>query len=162
MAVDIGAEAILRATSGTTSGNTYTNKDNPATIADLITSIDIWARSDIAGLIVGSFYTTNGNTLKCRASQAIEGTIIAGSKVTKEVNIAVEIGDYFGCYFASGFIEYDTGGGAGIWWKTGEYLDPADEGEYTFIADRVMSLGGYMELPGGYSRQLQVPRRARA
>lgn len=146
MAVDIGTEAIDRTTEWG-AGRTFINKDTPATVAGTITSIDIWAKAgyDITGLRVGSFYTTNGDTLKCRASQAIEGTITAGSKVTKAVSIAVEIGDYIGCFFSVGFIELSTSGFAGVWQKAGEYIDPDDEAEYTFYSGDAVSLGGYIQ-----------------
>lgn len=145
MAVDIGAEAIDRATY-LSSGMTLVNKTHPATISGSITSIDVWANSDITGLRVGTFYTTNGNTLKCRDSEAIAGTIVAGSKVTKAVSIAVEIGDYIGLFFTIGRVESDTSGYAGRWWISGEYIDPGDEAVYALAANQGFSLGGYIEL----------------
>jgi len=145
MAVDIGAEAINRA-STIVAGLTFINKEHPATIAGLITSVDVWAHEEVAGLIVGTFYTTNGNTLKCRASQAIAGTIPAGSKVTKVVSIAVEVGDYIGAYWTEGILERDITGYAGYWGIEGEYIDPDDEGEYFLIAGDAISFGGY--IPG--------------
>lgn len=144
MAVDIGAEAIGR-DSYTTTYYTRVNKDKPATISGAIKSIDIWAKADITGLRVGSFYLTNGNTLKCRASQAIEGTITAGDVVTKNVSIAVEIGDYIGAYWTVGQLETSSSGFAGAWRVSGEYIDPEDVADYLFSADIAMSLGGYIE-----------------
>jgi len=146
MAVDIGYEAINRA-GGSGEEVTYVAKGSPATIAGVITSIDIWADEDITGLIVGSFYTTNGNTLKCRDSEAIAGTITAGSKVTKVVSIAVEIGDYIGCYFTGGSIERDISGYSDIWAVAAEYIDPDDEAVYSLLSDDAISLGGYIGAP---------------
>ncbi|GAH53060.1 unnamed protein product, partial [marine sediment metagenome] len=125
---------------------TLINKEHPATKAGTITSIDIWASTNITGLIVGTFYTRNGNTLKCRASQAIEGTITAGDLVNKVVSIAAEIGDYIGFYATNGFIEADLAGYAGVWLKVGEYIDPDDEEDYTFSAGIGFSLGGYLSV----------------
>jgi len=143
MAVDIGAEAINRASiQGTDTTNV--NKDHPATIAGTITSIDIWANTDITGLKVGTFYTTNGNTLKCRASATIAGTITAGSKVTKVVSIAVEIGDYIAYFCTGGTIERDTVGYAGLWTAYEDYMTPGDEAVYEFRAGDAVSLGGYI------------------
>lgn len=146
MAVDIGAEAIDRGTY-ITSHWTIIAKTNPAAEAGTITSIEIWARTDITGLRVGTFYTTNGNTLKCRDSEAIAGTITAGSKVTKPVSLAVEIGDYIGCYYTGGTLEVDEYGYPGKWHVANEYIDPGDEAEYTYFDDEI-SLGGYFPVPG--------------
>ena len=144
MAVDIGAEAVNRFTG---IGSRYTRilKDHPATANGIITSVDIWANTAMTGLRVGTFYTTNGNTLKCRDSEAIPGTITAGSKVTKEVSIAVEIGDYIGAFWSAGSIDMDLSGFDGLWNLSGEYIDPGDEATYGFTDNRTISLGGYIE-----------------
>lgn len=147
MAVDIGAEAIDRLYS-IVRRNTYINQDHPATVAGIITSIDIWAVNDITLLKVATFYLTGTNKLKCRASQAIAGTITAGSKVTKAVSIAVEIGDYIGCYFDNGDIELDGAGFAGVWTHTTDNTNPEDEETYTVRADDAISLGGYIGVAG--------------
>ncbi len=146
MAVDIGAEAIDRSDRNG-AGSTYVNKTGRATVAGTITSIDIWAQQDITGLRVGTFYTTNGNTLKCRDSEAIAGTITAGGKVTKVVSITVEIDDYIGCYFATGRIERDSAGFDGVWDVGSEQIDPNDEVVYGLNINWAQSLGGYIEEP---------------
>ena len=144
MPVDIGGEAINRG-SWKRDGLTFINKATPAAIAGKVTSVDIWAFSNITGLRVGTFYLTrSGSTLKCRASEAIAGTITAGSKVNKETNIEVEIGDYIGYYFTSGGMENDLSGYAGLWGKDGEYIDPNDEVEYNLMSGDCSSLGGYI------------------
>ena len=144
MAVDIGAEATERGALSS-ADKTLINKEHPATVAGEITSIDIWAQSDITGLRVGTFYLTNGNTLKCRDSEAIAGTIAEGSKVNKEVTIAVEIGDYIGCFYTGGEIFRDSAGYAGLWDSAGEHIDPDDEDDYSFASGDCISLGGYIE-----------------
>lgn len=147
MAVDIGAEAIDRDTKGG-KGWTIINKTNPASKAGTITSIDIWAYSNMTGLRVGTFYTTNENTLKCRDSEAIPGTITAGSKVTKTVSIAVGIGDYIGCYTDAGDIEWSSSGYVMVWYNTAEHIDPGDEAIYGISAEDAISLGGYIPVVG--------------
>jgi len=145
MAVDIGEEAINR---GSTCGDekTIINKGNPASVAGEVTSIDIWALSgwDITGLRVGTFYRTNGNTLKCRDSESIAGTITAGSKVNKAVSLEVQVGDFIGCYYVGGKIELDGVGGGGWWYFNGEAIDPDDEETYVYYENYAMSLGGYI------------------
>lgn len=144
MAVDIGEEAIDRE-SAVVHSNTRILKGSPATASGEITSIEIWAYSDITGLRVGSFYLTGTNKLKCRDSEAIAGTITAGSKVTKAVSIAVEPGDYIGYYCSGGYIEYDNFGCSGNWYYVGEYIDPGDEATYNVDgATTGFSLGGYI------------------
>ncbi len=141
--VDIGAEAKDRS-DWIVSDRTVISKTKPAAEAGTITSIEIWARTDITGLRVGTFYTTNSNKLKCRDSEAIAGTITAGSKVTKPVSLAVEIGDYIGCYYTGGTLEVDSNGYPGKWVTLGEYIDPGDETFYDYLPDEI-SLGGYFE-----------------
>lgn len=147
MPVDIGMEAIDRA-SGIGAVNTIINREKVAEIGGVITSIEIWAYQDITGLRVGTFYLVSGNTYKCRASQAIAGTITAGSKVTKAVSIAVEIGDLLGCYIPVGYVKYDSAGFAGTWLTSGEHIDPDDEASYTLYAGDALSLGGYIGVAG--------------
>lgn len=148
MAVDIGAEAIDRETAWSPE-RTLINKASPASNSGTITSIDIWAKSNITGLRVGTFYPTNGDTLKCRASQAIEGTITAGDLVNKVVSIAVVAGDYIGCYYDAGTIEADTSGFEGLWYIVGEAIDPNDEATYsTAYPTGAVSLGGYISVAG--------------
>jgi len=145
MAVGIGSEAIDRDSSISGTSFTIIDKNNPASISGEITSIDIWANTDVTGLEVGAFYTTNGNTLKCRASEVIPGTITAGSKVNKVVSIVVEIGDYIGSYHTGGNYEVDTFGD-GFWYVEAREIDPNDESAYTLMANRTISLGGYIAL----------------
>ena len=145
MAVDIGLEAIDRVSAGYLS-NTVIVKDNPVSVGGVLTSIDIWTNNDVTGLRVGTFYATNGLTFKCRASEAIAGTITGGSKVTKVVSIAAAIGDCIGAYWTGGAIEADTTGYAGIWRFQGERIDPNDEETFDFISGDGVSLGGHIEV----------------
>jgi len=152
MAVDIGCEAIGRVGS-MPAGYTALNKTKPAEASGIVKSIDIWANEDITGLRVGTFYTTDGNMLRCRASQAIAGTITAGSKVTKAVSIAVEIGDYIGFYCDSGGVEQDFSGYDDVWRYYGEAIDPDDQATYTLLSGDALSLGGYIG-PAGWTGKI--------
>jgi len=154
MAVDIGSEAIDRPGSFS---RLYTAilLDNPASIAGLVTSVDIWAYTDVTGLRVGTFYTINESSFRCRDSEAIPGTITAGSKVTKIISVAVEIGDYIGAYWADGEIERHTSGYAGIYYNSGEHIDPGDEATYTLLPGDTLSIGGYIEeVPVGWTGKI--------
>ncbi len=153
MAVDIGSEAINR-TNVVGTSITFIVNDNPATSAGTVNSVDIWAETNITGLRVGIFYKTNGNVFKCRDSEAIAGTITAGSKVTKAVSVAVEIGDYIGCYFTGGALERSLAAFAGVWFFGGEAIDPNDEETYSIFTGDAISLGGYITAPINYEKAL--------
>ena len=148
MAIDIGALATDRGTY-LTYGWTYVSKDNPANASGTITSVEIWAAfTNLANCVVGTFYTTNGNTLKCRDSATI-GAVTAGSKQTftedseeEPLAIAVEAGDYIGIYFTTGYIEADNSEYAGVWYVSNEHIDPDDEATYDVYANYAMSLYG--------------------
>ena len=142
-AIDVGSPAIDR---GSSIGNPYTliDKANPANLSGKITSIEIWLNADSAGFTVGTFYTTNGNTLKCRDSEAI-GAVASGSKQTiSGLDITVEAGDYIGIYFptAGETIKRDSSGYSGVWYISGEYIDPNDEATYNVLAGDAISLYG--------------------
>ncbi len=142
--IDIGAPAIQREG---WFGNGYTviNKENPANASGTITSVEIFVETAfLTGVTVGTFYTTNGNTLKCRDSEFI-GSVPSGSKQTfSDLTIAVEAGDYIGIYITggTGFLSGIGTGYAGIWYISGEYIDPNDEVAYTFSDGDCISLYG--------------------
>ncbi|MBA7570584.1 hypothetical protein ES708_12337 [subsurface metagenome] len=139
--IDIGSPAIDRA-SNTTANYTTVDKNNPANASGQITSIEFRVQYKVRGLIVGTFYSTNGNTLKCRASEVIPGDFPTGSTQTKAVTIDVREGDYIGFYETSGRLERDTEGFAGIWGILNKHIDPGDEYEYDFFAGDALSLYG--------------------
>jgi len=141
MAIDIGSPAVGR---GSTLAATYTLilKENPANESGTITTIEIYARTNITGCIVGTFYLTNGTTLKCRANVAI-GNVDAGEKrVFTPVSLAVVAGDFIGIYFDTGTIERDTSGYAGLWYIDEEHIDPNDEANYSSMPGDTLSLWG--------------------
>lgn len=148
MAVDIGYEATDRADEYT-HHETYIMKASAASSAGNVTSIDIWANTNISGLKIGVFYTTNGNTLKCRSACSIPGTITAGSKVNKVVSLAIEIGDYIGFYFTGGLIEGDPSGFSGLWYVSGDYCTVNAEATFSSVGGYALSLGGYIEAVAG-------------
>lgn len=160
MAIDIGADPIDRL-SGLSGGATYIDKNNPANASGTLHSVKIWAEGDddMSSLIVGTFYTTNGDTLKCRDSEAI-GDVEAGAERTfTGLSIIVEEGDYIGLYCVRGTIEADISGFAGLWIVAGEYIDPNDETDYFFLAGYAMSLYGYGEgaPPGRENKEYAHP-----
>lgn len=123
------------------SGATLIDLANPANLSGRITSVDVWANTNIAGLRVGTFYLVSGTTYKCRGSATI-GNVTAGSKQTFAVSIPVVVGDVIGCYFDSGQLENTLSGGVGVASATGEYIDPGDSAAFTVDVNWRQSLYG--------------------
>ncbi|GAI91701.1 unnamed protein product, partial [marine sediment metagenome] len=140
-AIDIGPGAV-DLTSSIGDGDTNIDKANPANLSGKITSVEIWAKSNLTGCRVGIFYTTNGNTLKCRSAATL-GSIFSGSKQTLTgLNLDVVAGDYIGLYWASGDMEYGFGGGADVWFTGGDHCVVDDEAAYSVGAGDIISIYG--------------------
>jgi len=123
--IDMGPEAIDR---GSTIGSGYTRimKDNPANADGKITTVELWANSDLSGCIVATFFVVSGNILSARDNHVI-GNVTAGSKQTfSELDITVKKGDYIGLYYSGGNMERDGSGFAGLWGKSGDYTSSSD------------------------------------
>ncbi|GAI61889.1 unnamed protein product [marine sediment metagenome] len=142
--IDIGSDPIDRA-SYVAIGYTIIDKNNPANASGILHTVKVYAYLSLNGLKVGTFYTTNGNKLKCRDSELIGYVENKAVRTFTGLSIAVEEGDYIGCYYTSGNIERDTEGFLGIWGRYGESIDPGDEETYTFYAGDAMSLYGIGE-----------------
>lgn len=139
--IDIGSPAISRFFS-LLAGFTDIVKDNPANASGTINTVEIYADVNMAGTRVGTFYTTDGNTLKCRDS-AVIGNVAAGAKRTfSGLSINVQTGDYIGTYYDTGRIHNSLAGFDGVWVQSGEHIDPGDETAYGFNAGWTLSLGG--------------------
>lgn len=143
MLIDVGAGAIDRGDAWSISWITYICKDNPANASGTITSVEIWANTDLGSCKVGIFYKTNGDTLKCRSAATI-GDVTAGSKQTFPLDpaLAVEAGDYIGIYALSGSLEADGSGFGGTWWLLYDHCIVDDEDTYDTYADTAVSLYG--------------------
>ena len=138
---DVGADAIDRPSTGG-AGSTLIALDNPATADGEITTVEIWAASNITGCRVGTFFSVGGSTYQCRDSQSI-GNVTAGSKQTfTDLSIAVKPGDLIGMYFSGGRIERSTSGYGSLWQRAEEYIDPEDSTTYNLLAGNAISLHG--------------------
>lgn len=145
--IDVGADPIDRSTDFPGSF-TIADKNNPANASGTLHTVQVYAKTNITALRVGTFYTTDGNTLKCRDSELV-GDVVAGAwRTFTELSIAVVAGDYVGCYFASGAEDIEAGEVEfdGVWYVSGEYIDPNDETEYIFYAGSAISLYGYGDI----------------
>lgn len=138
--IDVGNPATDRGSFGG-GANTRLSLDNPANLSGLITSIDVWANTDITGFRIGTFFLVAGTTYRCRSSATI-GNVVAGAKRTFPVSIPVQKGDFIGWYLATGALEVDVAGGGGIYTVAGEYIDPGDQAIFALIANAAFSLYG--------------------
>lgn len=139
MAIVIGHGATNR---GSTANATLTIIDlaNPANAAGWITSIEIWAATDLTGVVVGSFTNTSGTNFTCRDAVVI-GAVTSGSKQTfTSLYLWVEAGDYLGIYWGVGTLERDTDGGSGIYYLAGNQASPQIAGSYTLITTDAISI----------------------
>ncbi|MBA7582535.1 hypothetical protein ES708_24465 [subsurface metagenome] len=139
--IDVGADPTDRANSSP-AFYTLFGIDNPANASGLLHTVKVWAAQYISALFVGTFYPSNGQWHTCRDSVLI-GAVTAGAERTfTGLSIAVEEGDYIGCYLTDGSIEADTQGFAGIWIDYGYYIEPGVRRIYSFFSNRAISLYG--------------------
>jgi len=122
-AIDIGSEAINRATAPSGTGVTMIFKTNPADYSGKLTSFELWFDStygNATGVKVGTF-SGSGTSYTPRDVVSI-GNVTAGSKQTftgKSCNVVV--GDFIGIYYAAGDIEFTLdAGGDGNYYKVGD------------------------------------------
>jgi hypothetical protein len=138
-AIDIGSAAI-NGDFRQGSGYTYVNANNPANDTGKITSVEIWAESNMSKVEVAIFYIVSGNTLSTRSYTSI-GSVTSGSKQTFPVNLDVVAGNYIGVYFTSGWIEVNQDASTGLWWKVDDQI-PCTNANFTVTAHLSLSLYG--------------------
>lgn len=124
----MGNEATDRA-SATAVNFTQIYRDNPASKTGKITSIEIFAATNISNLEVATFYLVSGSNYSTRDNETI-GSVTAGSKQTFTVDLDVVAGDMIGLYATSGSLENDTSGGSGSLGAIGDCI-PCTNQEFT-------------------------------
>ena len=138
-AITIGLPATDRPNALSTD-NTCVNKLAVASETGTITSIEVWANEDLTNVRVATFFLVSGNNLTARDSEAIAGTITAGSKVTKAVTLDVVAGDYIGIYYL-GMMDFTSSGYSGIWYLAGDQTSCTDT-TFSLASAAGMSLYG--------------------
>ena len=139
--IDVGADPIDRVIS-LEAGYTVIAKDNPANASGTLHTVKVWAAVNLSGLIIGTFYPIDSNTLKCRDSVFI-GDVKSGAERTfTGFAIPVEAGDYIGCFYSNGRLCLDVMGFAGVWILNGEHIDRGDEATYYPFNGYAISLYG--------------------
>jgi hypothetical protein len=146
-AIDIGSTANDLDTA-TNIIYTRINMNNPANDTGKITSIDIWAVNQMAGVEVATFYAVDATHFSTRDYETVNngngaGVVLAGSKQTFTVDLDVVAGDYIGIYGTGGTIEYTTNSGTTCAYfpVEGDNI-PCTNLEFTVVNTRDMSIGG--------------------
>lgn len=138
--IDIGSPAINRAYGW--DHRTIVAQTNPANESGTITSVEIWANTNMTGVEVATFYVVSGNNLSTRDTHAI-GDVTGGSKQTfSGLSIDVQVGDYIGMWYATGELEVDVTGGTGVWAVSDIDLIPCTNHTFTSYASYAFSLYG--------------------
>jgi hypothetical protein len=118
--------------------------ENPASADTTITSVSLYCHHATAGnsVKVGTFSAV-GNTLTCHDSVSV-GALVVGLNTFNGLSLAISTGEYIGaCGFSQNVgLDRAASGGAGIWDKLGEYIDPTDSAAFTWTADWTLSLYG--------------------
>jgi len=135
--IDIGMPAIDRGT--TMAGWTIINQENPANETGKITSVEIWANTNMTDCEVAIFYVVSGDFLSTRDTQYI-GAVTSGSKQTFPVDLDVVAGDCIGI-FATAKVEYDASGFNNVWRLSGDYI-PCSNVEFSIGTGDAVSLYG--------------------
>ena len=139
-AIDIGSPAI-DGDDYADAPRTIVSGENPANATGKITSVEIWANTNMTGCKVATFFVVSGNNLSTRDYQVI-GDVTANSKQTFEVDLDVEEGDYIGVYFATGRIEFQMDVPAISRWEyTGDRI-PCTNTAFTYYGYKFLSLYG--------------------
>ena len=140
IAIDIGAAAINRAETFP-AGYTLIELSNPANENGTITSVEIWASSNLSNVEVATFYELETNMFSTRDTHTI-GSVTSGSKQTfSGLSIDVEAGDYIGMYIPTGLIEEDTSGGVAMMYDGGDNIPCTNQG-FSEASGYIISLYG--------------------
>ena len=145
--IDIGPGAEERASQGAP-GYTQISKTNPANETGVITTIEVWVSTLIAGAKVATFFNVSGNNLTARDS-AVIGNLSPGKQTISGLNLHVQAGDYLGFYNASGTIKIGAPVGSGRWYKMGDYTTCVNT-TFTSSTTSDYAIGGSGNTPGGF------------
>jgi hypothetical protein len=154
MAIDIGAGAIDRASSGGNNVYTIVELENPANATGTINTCEAWAYTNVSDFVFGTGYGSNPFT--CRDSESI-GTVVSGSKQTfTGLDIDVLENDYALWSMSYGLMERDDSGHSGYYFTSGEYSDPGDSTTYALRDGRAHSVYGTGTEGGGVEEKTSV------
>lgn len=120
-AIDVGDEAIDR-NSAAGGGRTRVSRNNTANGTGEITSVEIWANTNLVNCEVATFDLISPDKLSTRGTHTIGG-VTSGSKQTfSGLHISVQNGDYLGLYYSTGDIEWSTDLGGNSYRAEGDWI----------------------------------------
>jgi hypothetical protein len=131
--IDIGPGATDRASNY---GAPYTFIDlaNAANDTGTITSAELWFYTSETVAKIGTFYGS-GTNYTYRASATL-GAVTSGSKQTfTGLSIAVSEGDFLALCNKTGYIEYASSGGSGLYYDSGDLMTPGTHTYYPLSGD---------------------------
>ncbi len=139
--IDIGSAAEDYDTTAP-SGWTLIDLNNPSNKAGQITTIEIFANTELSGCKVATFFAVDATHYSTRDYELI-GTVPAGSKQVFSVNIDVEIGDVVGIYFSAGLIESYSAATLDMKAKSGDNIPCTNASFLVYGYTQSMALFGY-------------------
>jgi len=156
--IDIGLAAEDRG-AYLTNGNTLIDKTNPANDTGSIDTWEIYAfNTNMGGTKAGT--ASGSGTSYTPRDYADIGTVETGAKRTfTGLDVDVETGDFSAIYYSSGYIESDTSGYGGVYYRSGDQFGAGAQTYTLNDSDRGLSLYGTGETaaPAGTgARILQV------
>jgi len=138
-AIDVGGAATDRASAWGAAFTTVIDLNNPANAAGTITTIEIWAQSELSGCKAGTFF--GSGTVYSNRDYETLGTVAAGSKQTfSGLALQVYTGDFIGAYCSAGNIEADTSGSGAYFLSA---TDAMGGGKLTYIYNPGATLSVY-------------------
>lgn len=140
MGITVGNEPIGRS-AGAAAGTTWVDKVAPSNGAGIIHTVEMYLGTVVATDVqVGIFYVVSGNNLTCRAWVDLGGLNPHYQKVTG-LSLAVEIGDYIGCWISDTVLSRDNIG-TGNWAFSGQNQMGCVNTAFVFSNNRTISLKG--------------------
>jgi len=145
-AINIGYEATDR-TSAHTTVATWVVEENAADGNGTITTVEIWADSEMSGVKVATFFKVDATHWTTRDYETVNngngaGVVLAGSKQTFTVSLDVQTGDYIGWYHSGGGIERTVEDGYNFTKLEGDYIPCTNQVEATTYPNIAVSIGG--------------------
>ena len=117
-AIDIGSAATVR-TANLTNNYTWVDKNNSANATGKITKLAFYTSAGLDGVEVATFYVVSGNNLSTRDTQSIGK--VGGGYQEVAVDLDVNIGDWIGVTYTSGYLR-QTGAFGAYWYVAGDKI----------------------------------------
>ena len=140
--IDVGPVAADRGSALSATNKTIICMDNPSNLAGTITSVEVWVQTTVTNMTVGIFSGAGGAGAYTPRSSVAIGQVVAGSKKSfSGLSLAIEVGDYIGCWTSNGKHEVDGSGFSGCVEYSGDGTGGVQN--YTLLGGDAISLKGF-------------------